>query len=152
MNCDKKKHMETFKNAIPRFSSLPTYPKALLLFPFHLWLGILLWARDQKPCTDWYMAGFQHLPCLLSLSSSDPMGMKNLRRFHGSLWKIPNRSFFEKGDITSELPHVAIMDFCLCEWIFSPDIEKMRKLNPSAIKTMDLTTGSEYALWERELN
>lgn len=91
-------------------------PRPLILwhfyyFLFHLWLRILLWARDEKSCTDWNMAAVQYLPCLLLLSSSDPMGMKNLRLFHGSLWKIPNWSFFEKGDITSELPHVAIMEF-----------------------------------------
>lgn len=57
------------------------------------------------------MAAIQYLPCLLSLSSSDPMGMENLRLLHGSLWKIPNWNFLEKRDITSELPHAAIMAF-----------------------------------------
>lgn len=57
------------------------------------------------------MAAIQYLPRLLSLSSSDPMGVENLRLLHGSLWKILNWNFLEKRDITSELPQAAIMAF-----------------------------------------
>lgn len=48
---------------------------------------------------------------------------------------------FEKGDITSELPHVFLWRFCLCEWIFLPDIEEMLMLNSSTVEEFQLAIG-----------
>lgn len=115
------------------FSSPPPNSRALVIFPFHLWLGILCdpGTRNLAPLN---MAVIQHLPCLLSPSSSDPMGMENFRLLHGSLWKIPNWSFFEKGDITSELPHVAIMEFLFMWMDIFTRYWKMLKLNSKSKK------------------
>ena len=62
----------------------------------------------------------------------------------GHSGKFQNEAFLRKGDITSELPHVAIMEFLFMWMDILPDIGKMLKLNSSAIKATHLAIDLEY--------